>query len=282
MRKKNQKSIKESLQEFEKLSSNFDWAMSDFEEVYNRTIKAIAESPYMFNYYHWVTNFKDMRIIHISGLKKMLGHDEDTFTLQKSFGIIHPNFRPFVLEYAKNAYEMLCDKKYRLLSSKAHYSIQFPVLRADGEYILVQMNVSIIMVDKAGNPLANYNRFEVLGKYFDGPILIQPRVFFRTNIDLSDKAQEAEAELSERVRDFLLKQLGFTDAEKKVLLCLSEGKPLTEIAKALTKPEALTDISVETVKIHTKHILTKAKNHLSPLFKSARDVAEYLKSMNII
>ena len=276
MRKKNHRSTKESLYEFEKLSANFDWTMSDFDEVYNKTIKAIAESPYMFNYYHWITHFKEMRIRHISGLKKMLGYEESDFTLQKSFDIIHPNFRPFVLEYAKNAYEMLSDKKYRPLSSKAQYSIQFPVQNIEGEYILVQMNISIILTDKTGNPLMNYNRFEVLGKYFGSPILIKPRVFFNTGIDLSEKAKEAEAELTVKVKDFLMKHLEFTDTEKKVLKYLSEGQKLPDIAKALD------DKSVKTVKVHNKHILNKARNHLSLLFKDARDVAQYLNSMNIL
>lgn len=276
MRKKAPRSIKESIHEFGKLSANFDWTLSDFDDFYNANIKALVESPYIYNNYHWITNFKEMRIIRIIGLKKILGYDEDTFSLHKSFDIIHPNFRPFVLEYAKNAYEMLSDKRYRPLSSKAHYSIQFPVHRSDGEYILVQMNVSIIMVDKAGNPLINYNRFEVLGKYFGEPIFIKPKVYFRTGVDLSQKAQEAVDQLSEKTRNFLLAYLHFTEREKEVLKCLSVGEKLPEIAKKLG------DMSIETLKMHNKNILKKAKQHLSTLFQNARDVAYYLESMNIL
>lgn len=171
---------------------------------------------------------------------------------------------------------MLSEKKYQSLSSKAHYSIQFPILRSDGEYYAVQMNVSIILVDKEGNPLVNYNRFEVLGNYWGEPLIIKPRVHFRTGVDLSGTAKEVEAELSKKVRDFIWERLEFTEKEKNVLQCLSNGDKLTEISDILNIK------SVETVKKHNLHILKKARLHLSPLFMSARDVANYLKSMSIL
>lgn len=279
MKKNTSKSIEESLREFGKISESFDSIVSDtdFQKIYRESIKHIAESPLMFNGYHWVTNFKDMSIMDISGLKKILGYDEETFTLQKSVSIMHPNFRPFILEYAKNAYEMLCDERYRLLSNKAHYSIQFPVLRYDGVYILVQMNISIIMVDKMGNPLVNYNRFEVLGNYLEEPIAIVPRVFFRTEMDLSAKAQEAEVELKERVKGFLFDKLNLTDTELKVLNGLSDtNKKIAQIAQELD------DMSIETLKIHNKNILKKARHCLSPLFRDAKEVVKYLKSMDML
>ena len=276
MKKKNQKSIEENLLEFERIIGNCDWVLADFDKIYLNDIKPTADSPYMFNYFHWITNFKKMCIEHKSGVKKMLGYEEETFSLEKCFSIIHPNFRPFVLEYSKNTYEMLKTPKYKTLSNKAHFSIQFPILRADGEYILVQMNVSIIMVDNIGSPLINYNRFEVLGKYFDTPIFIKPRINFRTGIDLSEKAKEAEAELSGKVRHFLLNHLGFTDKELEVLKCLGNDLRLTDISDKLNIP------SVETIKKHNLNIIKKARIHLSPLFANARDIAKYLKGMGII
>ena len=73
-----------------------------------------------------------------------------------------------------------------------------------------------------------------------------------------------------------MKQLGFTDTEKKVLKELRDEKQkLPDIAKVL-------EISDKTVKVHNKHILNKARNHLSPLFKDARDVSIYLDSMSIL
>lgn len=248
----------------------------EFEEFYRSNIQILAESPYMFNYYHWVSYYPDKEIGNIVNLKKMLGHDEDGFDFEKSQSIIHTNFRPFVVEYAKATFNMLCDKKYRMLGDKAHYSIQFPVKHAEGYYILVQMNVSIIKVNDWGYPIALYNRFEVLGKYLNSPILIKPRIFFRTKMDLTDMTRAAEKDLTQKVSVFMLNHLGFTKSEMALLKKLSEEISIKNIAIELG------NISEETVKVHNKNILNKARGLLSPLFMSAREVSHYLKDMDII
>jgi DNA-binding CsgD family transcriptional regulator len=248
----------------------------EFEEMYKNNIQILAESPYMFNYYHWVSYFPDKEIRNIVNLKKMLGHDEGGFDFEKSQGIIHANFRPFVVEYAKTTFNMLCDKKYRMLGDKAHYSIQFPVKHNEGHYVLVQMNVSIIRVNDLGYPIALYNRFEVLGKYFNSPILIKPRIFFRTKMDLTDMARAAEKDLTQKVSVFMLNHLGFTKSEMALLKKLSDDLSIKNIAIELG------NISEETVKVHNKNILNKARGTLSPLFTSAREVSHYLKDMEII
>ena len=82
-----------------------------FEEMYKNNIQILAESPYLFNYYHWVSYFSKKEICNIVNLKRMLGHDEDAFDFEKSQSIIHANFRPFVVEYAKTTFNMLFRSK---------------------------------------------------------------------------------------------------------------------------------------------------------------------------
>jgi DNA-binding CsgD family transcriptional regulator len=263
------------LSDFEEMSSAFQAVVFEYEKLYKKSIEPIATSDYMFNYFHWTTDIKAMRIIDMYGIEKMLGYDESVFTLEKSIDIIHPFFKPFVIQYAYIAYQMLSLPKYRPLSNKAHYSIQFPILTANGQYVMVQKNVSIIVTDDEGNSIVNYNRFEVLGEYRNLPIPIKPRVFFRTQLDLSERAKEAEKELNEKVKEVFLKIIGITPKQVKILELLADDKPIDEILDSL-------DYNGETHKTHSKSILSKARSTLSPLFKEAREVATYLRGMNII
>jgi hypothetical protein len=264
-----------NLSHFADMSAAFQSVAFEYEKIYKKSIEPIANSDYMFNYFHWTTDIKAMSIIDCYGIEKMLGYDESSFTLEKSVEIIHPLFKPFVIQYAYLAYQMLSLPKYRLLSSKAHYSIQFPILNAKGQFILVQKNISIIVTDDEGNSIVNYNRFEVLGEYRNLPIPIKPRVFFKTNLDLSERAKEAEHELNEKVKKIFLKIIGITPKQVKILKLLADNKPIEDILKLL-------DYNGETHKTHAKSILSKARLTLSPLFRESREVANYLRGMNII
>jgi DNA-binding CsgD family transcriptional regulator len=264
-----------NLSHFAKMSDAFQSIAFQYEDIYKKSIEPIATSDCMFNYFHWTTDIKAMKIIDCYGIERMLGYDESTFTLEKSVDIIHPFFKPFVIQYAYMAYQMLSLPNYRALSSKAHYSIQFPILNVKGQYILVQKNISIIVTDGEGNSIVNYNRFEVLGEYHNIPIQIKPRVFFKTHLDLSDRAKEAEKELNERVKEIFLKVMGFTPKQQKVLSHLADNKTVAEILESL-------NYNGETHKAHTKNILSKARDTLSPLFREAREVANYLRLMNIL
>jgi hypothetical protein len=272
-KKKPNKNIQ--LSHFAKMSADFQSVAFEYEDIYERAIKPVATSDYMFNYFHWTTDIKAMKIIDCYGIEKILGYNESNFTLEKSVEIIHPLFAPFVIQYAYMAYQMLSLPKYKPLSNKAHYSIQFPVMNAVGRYILVQKNISIIVTDNEGNSIVNYNRFEVLGDYLDIPIPIKPRVFFKTNLDLSERAKEAEKELNEKVKEIFLNIIGITTTQRKVLEYLANREPLEVILIALKYKE-------ETHKTHTKNILNKARKTLSPLFREAREVAFYLRGMSII
>jgi hypothetical protein len=263
------------LSQFKEMSKEFQSIAFNYQNIYKEKIEPMAQSEYMFNYFHWTTDIKSMKIIDCFGIQKILGYDESTFTLEKSVKIIHPSFAPFVMQYAYIAYTMLSLPQYRPLSSKADYCIQFPILDANGKYVLVQKNISIIVTDNMGNPIVNYNRFEVLGEYFGLPIPIKPRVFFRTHLDFSQRAKEAELELNEKIKHTFIKIVGITPKQLQILKMLADKTIIDGILKQL-------NYSLETHKTHTKKILLKARKTISPLFRDAREVAFYLRSMSIV
>jgi DNA-binding CsgD family transcriptional regulator len=267
---------RKTIHELEALSTDFLDPTEPLDKVYESKIRRLVESPFMFNSFHWVTDIANQRLLYVSNIKKILGYEDEEFTLAKSIQVIHEGYRHFVTEYGLMAYRMLTERRYHNLSAVSHYCIQYPMQHSKGHYILVQMDASVIQIDANGNPIANYNRFEVLGRYLNVPIIIRPRVYFRTITanHLEKTAEEAEAELSERVKKSLLNTLGFTEAEQAVLL-LSLNYKNIDIAVER-------DVSINTVKTQNKSILEKAHETLSPSFRDVKAVAEYLRNIEII
>jgi DNA-binding CsgD family transcriptional regulator len=269
-----QKGKDSTITALEKIVEGFNTPSQPFHDIFKTTIKLVIESPYLFNNFHWVTNILEQKLDYVHGIEHILGYKDADFSLQKSIEIIHPNYRDFVVEYGLMAYRMLREPRYHALSGRSHYCIQYPVRRTDGKYILVQMNASVIQTDKDGNPIANYNRFDILGTFLDVPILIRPRVYFRDS-NWSILEQEAEKDISERVSKIMLERLKITPRELAILKDFALDLGGTEIAEKQ-------NIAAETVKHHSKKILKKARIYLSKYFKNAKEVAVYLKNIEII
>ncbi len=253
----------------------FDTPTQPFQHIFDTTIQPIVESPYLFNCFHWVTNILEKKLVYVHGIEKILGFKDGEFSLEKSIELIHPNYRQFVVEYGLMAYQMLQEQRYRPLSSRSHYCIQYPIKRIDGKFILVQMNASVIQTDKEGNPIANYNRFEILGPFLEVPIVIRPRVYFRTFALSNSLADEAEKDISMRVSKIMLDKLKITKRELLILIDFSNGLSGLKIAEEQS-------IGIETVKEHSKKILKKARLNLSPRFSNIKELAHYLKNIEII
>lgn len=263
-----------TIEALEKIVVGFDKPIQSFHEIFDTTIKPIVESPYLFNSFHWVTNILERKLSYVNGVEKILGYKDDDFSLEKSVDMIHPNYRNFVVEYGLMAYRMLREPRYQPLSIRSHYCIQYPVKRANGKFVLVQMNASVIQVDKDGNPIANYNRFEILGPFLDVPIVIRPHVYFR-NSSWNSLAEDAEKDISERVSKIMLERLKITKRELLILKDFSNGMSGSKIAETQ-------NIGIETVKEHSKKILKKARLNLCPNFNNIKELANYLRYIEII
>ena len=273
--KEKEKSEKEAISQLGKIVEDFDTPSQPFQEIFETTIKPIVESPYLFNSFHWVTNILEQKLIFVNGIEKVLGYKDAEFTFEKSMEMIHPNYRSFVIEYGLMAYRMLTEPRYRPLSIRSHYSIHYPVKRIDGTYILVQMNASVIQTDKDNNPIANYNRFEILGPFLNVPIAIRPRVYFRSFSNSQDLAIDAEKDISSRVSKIMLDKLKITKRELLILIDFSNGLSGSKIAEKQK-------IGIETVKEHSKKMLKKARLQLSPCFSNIKELANYMKNIEII
>ncbi len=276
--KSNQKKTIENqtMEDLGKISNSFLDPTISLSQVYEEKIRPLVQSPFLFNSFHWITDIQKKVLLYKSNISKILGYDEDEFNLEKSIQVIHPGYQKFVTEYGIMAYRMLTERKYQRLSAVSHYCIQYPIQHQEGYFLLVQMDASVIQIDKKGNPIANYNRFELLGNYLNVPIIIRPRVYFRTHVHnyLAEIAHEAEMELSERVKTSLLNTIGFTKAEIEVLK-MSLDHTISKIAQERER-------SIDTIKSQNKAILEKARNTFCVPFSDVKAVAEYLKNIEVI
>ncbi len=261
--------------EIKKNVGSSDITTQSFHQIFETTIKPLVESNYLFNSYHCITDLLEQKLTFVTGVEKILGYKDEDFSLEKSIELIHPRYRNLVIEYGLMTFQLFREQRYRILNSRLHYCIQYPVKRIDGKFILVQMNTSTIQTDKDDNPIASYHRFEKLGPFLDVPIFIRPRIHFRTITLYNSLVVAAEKDISERVRKIMLDKLKFTSRELLILKDFSNGLSGSQLA-------VLQNIGIETVKEHSKKILKKARLHLSPSFGNIKELANYLKNIDII
>jgi DNA-binding NarL/FixJ family response regulator len=107
------------------------------------------------------------------------------------------------------------------------------------------------------------------------PIVIRPRVYFRTISRWDDLADEAEKDIAGRVSKIMLERMKITERELMILKDFANDLTGTHIADRQ-------NIGIETIKTHSKKVLKKARYHLSPSFNSIKEVALYLKNIEII
>jgi DNA-binding CsgD family transcriptional regulator len=264
-----------TIAELQKISQTYSDPTRSFEDIYADTIRPIAENPCFFNSFHWTTNIREQKLMRVTNIKRILGYDEDQFDFRKSLEIIHPNYQRFVQEYGLMAYRMLNETKYHPLSPYAHYCIQYPMRAEKGDYILVQMNASVIQTDEKGNAIANYNRFEVLGPYLEVPFVIRPRVYFRDTAFGKERAAEAERDITRRVSKIMLDELGITPKELEVLKGFADKQKAHEIADVMK-------VGRETIKTHSDNIRVKVRQKLCGSFGRINDIAFYLRKIEII
>jgi hypothetical protein len=238
-------------------------------------VKPIEDSPMMFNLFHWVVNHEEQDIVHCFGVKKMLGYDDQTLTYEKSQNLIHPNFRGLILKLSAIVFDFFKSSSYQVLNKQAHFCIQFPIQHINGSFLLIQQNCTVLSTDKDHNPVIVYYRFENLGKFIGFPIIVKPRVCFNIGIYSIDLEQVVETQLSKGINSLVLKHIGLTTKQTEILSLLSQEKSIDQITKEL-------NITIETIKVHNKNILSKAKKNISQMFTNAREVSYFLKEELVI
>jgi DNA-binding CsgD family transcriptional regulator len=222
------------------LNTVYENPLLNLEKNYAIWIKPMELSPLMFNSFHCVVNVKDQKIIHSSGVKKT------------------------------KVFDLLKSEDFRVFSKEAHFCTQFPIQQINGKFILVQQSCTVLSVDSQYDCIEVYYRFENLGKYLGFPIFMKPRLSFNAGVYSKNIEEKAEAEIAKELNNVLMTHLNLTHKQKEVIALLSRDKSIWDITQEL-------NITVETIKVHNKNILSKAKDKISPMFTNAREVSFFLK-----
>jgi DNA-binding CsgD family transcriptional regulator len=243
-----------------------------FEKNYDIWIRPMELSPLMFNSFHWVVNLRDQKIVYSSGVKKILGADEFNLTLEKTQNLTHPNFRTVIKALSAKVFDLFKSMDFRSFSKEAHFCTQFPIQHMNGTFVLVQQSCTVLSVDSEYNCVEVYYRFENLGKYLGFPIFMKPRLSFNAGGYSKEIEKIAEAQIAKEVNNVLMTHLNLTRKQTQVIGLLSRDKSIGDITQEL-------NITVETIKVHNKNILSKAKDKISPMFTNAREVSIFLKEV---
>lgn len=220
--------------------------------------------------FFFVLNNYDFSIDHVHGVKKWLGYDEDDFTYYKYLSIIHPTH---LLAQLSNVYELLENSMtgvYPLEFINGFRFISYFALRhLSGEYLFFKRLAWPFQYDDKNRLLSYLNEFTLLGKYNNESYTVRltdadgrPLILKRKKINPVYSAIE---------------NMPFSHQELKVLNAYAKDASLTGAAIANTLM-----IKKNTVITYKKRILDKAEKLFYRRFKTAADVAIFLKEQGLI
>lgn len=200
-------------------------------------------------YYYYVLDSPTLTFDTVSdSLTTVLGHDPETFSLQKLLDGVHPEDFPFAMQCETRIAEFIKENLVpdKLFSYKYCYS--FRQLHASGVYRNFMMQTSVLRVNEEGALL------KVFGVHTDITDYATPynRNLYFTGLNgtsscLITDVWDGKISQKEGILE------GVTARERQVLGLLSEGNTTEEIADIL-------HISRETVISHRKNLLRKTNS----------------------
>ena len=190
----------------------------------------------------FVIDFAQNRIVYKKGIKKLLGYNDNEFTMQLLRKICHPDDYDVTTSIVKNA--ILYSLAYPEDNAESTLFISYRLKKKNGTYAKILSQSNIISTDEKGNIASSFIRF--------------------TDISFMDKTKIVNWEFKSKnlIKDFFTRQVYktfqnfFTIREKEIIVKMKTNLTNNEIGHKL-------NISKHTVATHRKKILKKAKCHSS-------------------
>ena len=207
-------------------------------ELANKMMKIIQVGEY----FYWIFNLTTYSLDVVSeNMKNILGYSTSEFNFDLLMNCIHPDDRPYFLNFENRTREFLDTLPIdKLMKYKTRYD--FRIKRKDGKYIRLLHQAIIIQHDEQGKIM------RTLGVETDISHLKQSGKTTLSFIGLDGEPSyfDVDAKAIFAVsREFLSKR------EKQVLLLIIEGKLSKEIAYIL-------HVSKQTVDSHRNNMIAKA------------------------
>lgn len=190
----------------------------------------------------YVLNWKQSKVTYLKSVQLLLGYKNDDFNMQSALNKVHPEDA------------MVVNRVLRAIVSRAmagnvslnnqYLNLTFRIKKKDGAYIKVLQQSSVFEKDDNGRLISNVS-------------LLTDISFISNNNkvawDLYSKDIDNNALKETIFKDFINL---FTKRELEIIHLIEKGLTNTQIAKQLF-------ISINTVKVHRKHILKKSNSHNS-------------------
>jgi len=197
------------------------------------------------DYFYWVFNLKDFCLDLVSReVFAVLGYEQAEFTLDCLMENIHPDDRPWFLNYENKTGEFLQTLPLeKLMKYKVRYD--FRIRKNNGVYIRILNQAIVIEHDNYGQIL------RTLGVFTDITHLKPEGKPILSFIGIEGEPSFIDVDVQ---KVFAVSNEFLTQREKQVLTLLIEGRLSKEIGEIL-------HISKQTVDTHRKNMI--AKNNLS-------------------
>jgi DNA-binding CsgD family transcriptional regulator len=208
------------------------------------------------DYFYWIFDLQSQSFEVVSDeVTKVLGYEKAEFSLEKILSLVHPDDRPYVLNFENKALEFLPTLAIdKLMKFKVRYD--FRVMAKDGRYVRLLHQSIIIQHDEKGQVIrtlcfeTDITHIKPEGKPTLSIIGLEGEPSY-INVDVENIFAVSKEILSKR--------------EKQILLLIMEGKLSKEISEIL-------HISKQTVDTHRNNMLAKcaAANSSELIVKAIR------------
>ena len=230
-----------------------------------------------YEQFFFVLDLVSRKVIHINGLKKWLGYDEDNFTLAKYISIIHPRHLESLNVFAQATFETANSKEYQVSFMEQKYSVQLPLFHKNGSYISTKRSLYPFQISKDGKILAYLNHFTIVKDDFDATIALNPEVKTITHKSQKDLANISVKQKAKKIIANTIKIAGFNQRQLKVLKAVvdnpskNQGQIFDELGIKSTRN---TDIS---------RIITQARLYYEHEdFTTLKEIALFLQREGLI
>jgi DNA-binding CsgD family transcriptional regulator len=195
------------------------------------------------DYYYFIFNIANIGFDLVSPeIEKVLGYAPSEITIEFFMDRIHPDDRPYFLDFEIRTVEFLSGLPIdKLMKYKVRYD--FRLKRKSGEYIRVLHQVAVVEHDDAGRLI------RTLGTHTDITHLKPNGKPVMSYIGMDGEPSSLDIDLK---NDFVESEQLLSRREKQVLTLLIEGKLSKEISEIL-------HISKHTVDMHRKNMLKKTE-----------------------
>ena len=193
------------------------------------------------DYYYFIFNIKNICFDFISPqVEQMMGYEPGEVTVEFFMNCIHPEDRPYFLNFETKTAEFLSNLPIdKLMKYKVRYD--FRVRKRSGEYIRILHQVAIVEHDDLGGII------RTLGVHTDINHLKPDGLPVMSYIGMDGEPSYLDIDVK---NEFIESEQLLTKREKQVLALLIEGKLSKEISQILY-------ISKHTVDMHRKNMLQK-------------------------